>query len=112
MGVIVIACYRPNAGQEAALAALVREHLPILRRQGLVTERLPVTMRAGDGTVLEVFEWKCQAAIDQAHQNPAVQELWGRFAAVADYTTLAALTEASQMFAAFTPLDADPGGNP
>lgn len=36
-------------------------------------------MEAGDGTVVEVFEWKSQAAIDSAHTNPEVQRLWKFF---------------------------------
>jgi hypothetical protein len=61
-------------------------------------------MRAKDGTVLEVFEWRSQAAIDGAHGNAAVQDLWERFAAVSSYVTLGTLAEAQEMFAAFTPL--------
>ena len=33
MGKFVIAAYRPRAGKEARLLQLVKEHLPILRRE-------------------------------------------------------------------------------
>jgi hypothetical protein len=50
MGTIAIACYRPKAGQQEALRALVREHVATLRSIGLVTNRAPMAMEAQDGT--------------------------------------------------------------
>jgi len=57
MGSISVAGYRPRPGFEETLLDLVRNHLPPLRAQGLVTERAPIVMRAADGTIVEVFEW-------------------------------------------------------
>ena len=100
-GKIVIACYQPKEGQQAALKELVKRHLPVLREQDLVTERAPIIMQAKDGTILEVFEWKSAHAIEQAHTNPAVLALWEEFSEVCDYTPLAQLEEARAMFAEF-----------
>lgn len=97
----VIACYRPKPGQSEALDALTCGHFARLYEQGLVTRRLPTVMRARDGTVLEVFEWKSQAAIDGAHQNPAVLQMWGEYAAVCDYVPVASLPEAAELFSGF-----------
>jgi quinol monooxygenase YgiN len=105
MGVITIACYRPKPGQNDALERLMREHVPILRAEGLVTDRVPIAMRARDGTVVEVFEWTSQSAIDSAHKNPAVLALWERYAVVCDYVKLSDLAESADLFAGFTPLD-------
>jgi hypothetical protein len=79
MGIMVIAAYRPRPGNEARLLELTKEHHPILSQQGLVTDRRPYAMRAGDGTMIEVFEWKSQAAIDAAHTNPEVLKMWERY---------------------------------
>jgi quinol monooxygenase YgiN len=104
MGSMVIACYKPRPGCEAALEELVRNHLPPLRAEGLVTERSPIAMRAADGTIVEVFEWVSQEAIDRAHKSPAVLELWKRFEAVCWYETPANLPEFQNMFSGFAPL--------
>jgi hypothetical protein len=104
MGHLVIACYRPHAGKAAALLDCVRVHVPTLRAQGLITERPPQVLRAADGTLLELFEWKSEDAVKSAHENPAVQELWGRFAAVCDFVTLGTLAEAAEMFPHFEPV--------
>ena len=56
LGKIVIACYRPKPGKAAALDRLMKTHVNILRNEGLATDRKSIIIKAGDGTVLEVFE--------------------------------------------------------
>lgn len=75
MGSISVACYKPKPGCDEALLQLVRDHLPPLRAEGLVTKRPSIVMRASDGTIIEVFEWVSQEAITAAHSNPVVLEL-------------------------------------
>ena len=104
MGRLVIAAYRPKPGQTEKLEALVRGHVPFLWGLGLATARDAVAMRAKDGTIVEVFEWS-DGAIESAHKNPKVQELWQQFGAVSDYVPLAEIAEAKEMFAEFTPLE-------
>ncbi len=100
---ISVACYRPKPGCEEALMVEVRNHLPPLRAQGLVTERSPIVMRTQDGTVIEVFEWVSQEAIAGAHSNPVVLEVWKRFEAVCSYEVPANIPEFQKMFAHFEP---------
>jgi quinol monooxygenase YgiN len=104
MGKFVIACYHPKPGKDEELLALTREHVPILRDEGLATERPAYAMRAKDGTVVEVFEWKSDEAIESAHTNPEVIKLWERYAAACDYVSLSSLAEAKDMFAGFEPI--------
>ena len=59
MASISVACYRPKPGCEEELLELVRNHLPPLRAEGLVTDRPSIVMRTADGTVIEIFEWVC-----------------------------------------------------
>jgi quinol monooxygenase YgiN len=101
MGVMVIASFRPKPGSEDELLACLRDHLPVLRAERLATDRPSTVLRAQDGTLLEIFEWTSQAAIDAAHANPAVLALWERFAACCDYVTLGDLAEARAMFPGF-----------
>jgi len=70
MGSISVACYKPRAGCEEALLELVRNHLPPLRSEGLVTERPSIVMRTADGTIVEVFEWVSQEAIAGRSPQP------------------------------------------
>ena len=56
-GIVVIVAYRPKPGKEAELLELVRGRVPTLGKEGLVTDRVPVIMRAKDGTIIEVSEW-------------------------------------------------------
>ncbi len=105
MSQFVIVAYRPKAGKEAELLELIKNHVLILHDEGLVTARPPYVMRAEDGTIVEVFEWKSQEAIEQAHTNQAVLEMWGKFDEVCDIETLANLEESKRMFSPFTPVD-------
>ncbi len=97
----VIALYRAHPGQTDALLRLVESHHATLQKEGLVTDRPPYVLRAQDGTLLEIFEWKDEAAVEAAHHNPTVQALWESFAAVADFTTLDSLAEAKAPFPHF-----------
>ena len=101
MGRFVIVAYTPKPGKEQQLLAAVKKHLQVLQTEVFVTDRPAYVMRAGDGTIVEVFEWCSAEAIQQAHANPAVQALWAEFGAACDYTSLAKLAEANQMFAEF-----------
>ncbi len=100
---IVIVAYKPKVGKEQALHQLMREHLSILKSQGLVTDRASILMEAKDGTIIEVFEWKSQAAIEQAHTNPEVLKLWASYAEVCDYVPVAQVEEAANLFSSFKP---------
>jgi len=101
---ISVACYKPRPGCEEALLELVRNHLPPLRAEGLVTERPSIVMRTADGTIIEIFEWVSQEAIAGAHQNPVVLDLWNRFEAVCSYETPSNLPEFRKMFSHFEPI--------
>jgi hypothetical protein len=70
-----------------------------------VTERVPVIMRAKNGAIIEVSEWRSPKAIDAAHQNPNVLAMWNKFFAVCDCVPLNTLAEAQQMFAGFAPIE-------
>jgi quinol monooxygenase YgiN len=103
-GVIVIVGYRPKPGKEKELLDLVRNRVPTLRKENLVTERVPTIMRARDGTIIEVSEWKSRDAIDAAHKNPNVLAMWNKFFALCDCVPLKSLAEAEEMFAGFEPI--------
>ena len=105
-GVIVIVAYRPKQGKEKELLKLVRSRVPTLHNEGLVTDREPTIMRACDGTIIEVSEWKSREAIDAAHKNPNVLAMWNKFFAICDCVPLKNLAEAEEMFAGFEPITA------
>lgn len=103
-GRLVICAFKPKPGMEAALYDIVEKHWGILKGLGLVTDRTRYAMRATDGTIVEVFEWKSAEAIEQAHHNPTVLALWTEFEAACDYVPLASLSESLHPFSEFTPL--------
>jgi len=103
-GIVVIVAYRPKLGRENETLDLVRSRVPTLRKEDLVTDRTPTIMRARDGTIIEVSEWRSQEAIDAAHKNPKVLAMWNKFFEVCDCIPLNRLSESGEMFAGFEPI--------
>jgi len=104
-GHIVISAYKPKPGKDAGLLEVLKTHLPVLRKENLITERKGILMRAKDGTYLEVFEWTSSKAVEQAHSNPAVLEMWKIFDEVCEYAKLSDIDEAKGLFAGFEPVN-------
>jgi hypothetical protein len=100
---IVVVAYKPKAGKQEALRKLMREHLTILKSQHLVTDRDSIIMESGDGTIIEVFEWKSRSAIEQAHSNPIVLKMWDAYTEVCDYIPIGQVEEAANLFSEFKP---------
>lgn len=105
MGHVVIACYKPKAGCQGALRDLMRTHVERLRAEDLATDREPILMQATDGTYIEVFEWCSEHAMQRAHSNLAVQAMWSEYAEVCDYVPLSTISEATQLFSGFAPVN-------
>src|SRR6266850_8610402 len=103
-GIVCIVAYRPKPGHEKELLEIVRNRVPTLRMEGLVTDRVPTMMRAQDGTIIEVSEWKSREAIEEAHKNPRVLAMWDKFFAICDCVPLKTVPEAETMFAGFEPI--------
>ena len=68
-----------------------------------MTDRESTMVRARDGTIIEVSEWKSREAIDAAHHNPNVLAMWEKFFAVCDCVPLKTVPETEEMFAGFEP---------
>jgi hypothetical protein len=69
MGLIAIASYRPQKGMEKKFLRLLKNHIPILRAEGLISDRDIYCMKAENGTIIEVFEWKSSKAKKKAHEK-------------------------------------------
>ena len=101
---VVFALYRPRPGQDAELLRLIAQHLPVLRRLELVTDRPALLVRAKDGTYVEVFEWRTAESATLAHQHPEVAKVWEAMGEIADFPTLDSLAEAKERFSHFEPV--------
>jgi hypothetical protein len=101
MGRIVIAAFRPKPERERELLAVLKTRLPLLRRLGLAMQRENITMRAKNGTVIDVSEWVDEHAIERAHSDAEVLQLWKRFEECCSYVKLDSLAEAHDDFATF-----------
>ncbi len=99
---IVIVAYKPKTGKERELQTLALNHYSRLKVQELVTDRLPFLMQSQDGTIIEVFEWKSPEAIQQAHTNKDVGQMWQEFSQVCEYVPIGQVPESSNLFADYS----------
>ena len=102
---IVFIGYKPFTGKEAELAALLEIHWQTLKIESLVTDRRPIIVKAEDETVIEVFGWKSKEAMDLAHSNKIVLDMWNEFSKVCEYVPVGELTEVKELFSEFKPLN-------
>lgn len=102
---IVFALYRPHEGKDAALRALIAQHLPVLRKLELITDRPAVLVKSKNGTYVEIFEWKSSEAAKLAHQHPEVAAVWEAMGEVCEYPVLTTLEEAEKQFPHFEPVE-------
>jgi hypothetical protein len=102
---IVIAAYKPKLGKDEAVRHLALSHYLRLKNEDLVTDRKPILMQALDGTVIEVFEWKSSEAIEKAHTNKVVGQMWTEFSEVCDYIPIGQLPESINLFAEYLPIN-------
>lgn len=105
MGLFVIACFRPKPGKYEGLLTVLKKHMPILRKEDLITDMDAILMETKEGNIIEIFEWKSAEAIKAAHENPSVRTLWSEFEEVSEYISLNKLEENSEFFPNFRRLE-------
>lgn len=98
---IVIALYKSHEGKDAALRALIDQHVPTLRKLELITDRPAVPARSKNGTYVEIFEWRESG---RAHEHPEVARIWEAMEQIADLPSLDSLEEAGRTFPHFAPI--------
>jgi hypothetical protein len=98
---LAFAMYKPREGAAAQMAAILKEHLPLLKRLGFATERSAYTVQSTDGTIIEIFEWAGEEAKRAAHQHPEVAALWKRMEGLCDFPVMKELPESGARFPNF-----------
>ena len=102
---IVIVGYKPLRGKQAELKELMKTHWQILDRENLVSKRVPIIMQSVNGTIIEIFGWKSQEAMELAHSNPVVQKMWNEYSKVCQYVPIGDLDESTNLFSEFAPIN-------
>ena len=99
---IVFAIYKPHENNEHELKELISKHVPILKTNNLITDRESILAQSNNGNYIEIFEWKSNDAIEEAHKNPEIQKLWDEMEKVCDFTNLESIEEVKDYFPQFT----------
>ena len=102
---VVIVGYKPLPGKELELVELSKRHWETLNAENLVSQRKPIIMQSANGTVVEVFGWKSKEAMESAHSNPVVLDMWGKYSKVCEYIPAGELEELKELFSEFSPVN-------
>lgn len=102
---VVFAVYKPFENKEEELLALIKVHFEVLLSQNLISDRKRIVLQANNNEIIEVFEWKSSEAIENAHSNETVMNLWTKFGEVCTYENLKSLKESEGVFPDFKILD-------
>ena len=103
-GIVVICSYQPKPGHEDVARRLMAQHVPLLRRHGLITERAVVQGAGKNGELVEIFEWASEEKSRSAPGIPEIGAHWKAMREAMDFIPLASLPEAQRSFAHFTPV--------
>ena len=98
---IIFALYKPHQNKENELKNLILKHIPILKSNKLITNREPILVQSKNDIYIEIFEWKSNNAVEEAHENPEVQKLWNEMKKICDFTNLESIEEVRKYFPQF-----------
>lgn len=101
MGHLAFAMYKPKKGKATELKKLLRSHLPLLLRLGLITKNGNHFVESENGTLIEIFEWTDAAAKKKAHNNPAIVKIWEKMMPLCDFPAMKDLPESKVPFPNF-----------
>ena len=109
MGRVVIVAYKAkdpkDESQLKELEQLITGHWNVLNSLNLVSDRKPVIMKSADNSFIEVFEWQSERAIELAHELKEVQIMWDNFSNLCDFVPASEISELSQLFSEFSPVN-------
>lgn len=102
---LVFAVYKAKPGCGEKLADLVSRKRKYLLENSFVTSRPNILVNSfkDPNVFMEIFEWKSQQRIDDAHKDEGVLKYWKEFEVLCDEvgTPLSKLPEAEQYFPNF-----------
>ncbi len=101
MGRVFLIIYRPHKGKEQELLSTLKSGYAPLLAGGYVTDRPPILMKAKNGNLLMIFEWKEKESREKAQVDPAIQEQWKRVSKLSEFEKPDSLIEFQDVFPEF-----------
>jgi hypothetical protein len=102
---LAIAVYKPKEGKEKEMMSILKDHLPLLKRLNLISDKTGFLARSSDGSFIEIFEWRGEEEKIIAHSHPELKPVWDKMTEICDFPSLSELPEAGHNFPNFEVLD-------
>jgi len=100
-----LSAYRPRPGRGDDVVPHLREEVATLRTHGYITSRPAPICVTGSGEYLVIVEWATETAVDEAHADDVILEVWRRKEQLAEYIAPADLDGSGVPFASYDVLE-------
>ncbi len=98
---ITLSAYRAKDGRADEVLPHLREEISALRARRHITSRPAAICRTARGEFLVVSEWSTEHAVDDAHADEVILEIWRRKERLVEYLAPGELAGADVPFASF-----------
>jgi quinol monooxygenase YgiN len=98
---ITLSSYRARDGHADEVLPHLRDEIAALRARGHITSRRAAICRTASGEFLVVSEWSTERAVDDAHEDEAILEIWRRKEQLVEYLAPGELAGSDVPFASF-----------
>lgn len=100
-----IIVYKPYKGREQELLPAVIASYRDLLKGGYVTSTPPKLMKAVDGSIILIFEWKDEHMKNTAQTDPVIQQHWMLISKLCQFEKPMNIIEFQQPFAEFETIE-------
>jgi hypothetical protein len=98
---LTLSAYRARPGGDAEVLPHLRAEIATLRERGHITARPAAICRTADGNYLVISEWSTDTAVDDAHADTVITDVWRRKEELLEYLPPAELAGADAPFASY-----------
>jgi hypothetical protein len=100
-----LSAYRPRPGRRDDLLPHLRAEIAALRERGHITARPAPICGTPGGAYLVIAGWATETAVDDAHQDDVILEIWRRKEQLVEYIAPADLDRSDVPFASYDVLE-------
>jgi hypothetical protein len=102
-----IVVYKPYKGRDQELLPAVMASYRDLQKGGYVTTQPPKLMKATNGSIVLIFDWKDENTKNTAQTDPVIQQHWMALSKLCEFEKPMNLTECQQPFSDFESIEID-----
>jgi hypothetical protein len=100
-----IVVYKPYKGREQELVPAIVASYRDLHQRGYVTAQPAKLMKAANGSIVMIFDWKDENMKNNAQADPVIQQHWMALSKLCEFDKPMNLIECQQPFSEFEAIE-------